>query len=237
MSASIPANRPSANPGLKDLLDVLHTNVLLSTNCHAVATVNTVPLANGNGLYTVNATMNYSRTYFTQQANGVFVAQTEDYPTLVDCPLVILGGGFTSLTFPVQPGDQCLILFNDRDLNNWFAGARSGPVASANLHSFSDAIALVGFPTVTSYSSTHALLSNGNAEVGVLNSVSSQVRIANDLTTLGSALGSLTSILQTLFTAMSAATPLNVTTTVGVPSGVAASELPTVTADLESLLE
>jgi hypothetical protein len=237
MPASIPANQASANPGLKDLLDVLHTNVLLSVNCHAVATVNTVPVTNNNGLFTVNATMNYNRTYFIQQQNGTSV-QTQNYPMLVDCPLIILGGGFTSLTFPVQPGDQCLILFNDRDLNNWFAGARSGPVASANLHSFSDAIALVGFPTVGNYSSTHAVLSNGNAEVGILNSpTGSQVRIANDLTTLGTALGSLTSILETLFTAMSAATPANVTATVGVPSGVAAAELVTVITELESLLE
>jgi hypothetical protein len=211
------------------------TNVMQQMNCHAIATVNSFT-QNANGLSTVNASMNYSKTYWQQQADGSYTPTLVNYPTLVDCPVIILGGGSTALTFPIQAGDQCLILFNDRDLNNWFAGARSGPVASARMHSFSDGIALIGFQTVSAYSSTHALLTNGNAQIGI-GASNGLVRIANQTTTLGTILVQLVTVLETLTSAMSAATPSNVTATVGVPSATAASALTPLITDLDSLLE
>lgn len=198
---TIPLNLNTANPGLKDLLNAFKIDTQLSINCHAVATIQSITTNDANGLLVVSATINYSRTYFDRQPNGTYQAKLVDYPQLVDCPLVVLGGGSTALTFPVSKGDQCLILFNDRDLNNWFAGASSGPVASARLHSFTDAIALVGFQKITSYDDTHALLTNGEAEVGVpADPASTQVRIANSTTTLNTLLGDLITAIKNIST-------------------------------------
>lgn len=186
---TIPFNLARADPSLKDLLDAHRTNILNSINCHAIATIQSFAQAavNGapNGLYTVSATINYSKTYFVKEADGTYQPQQQNYPILVDVPAIILGGGSTYLTFPITVGDQCLILFNDKDLNNWFAGANTGPVATPRSHSLADGIALVGFAKVPTFDSSHALLSNGNAEVGVPSDATlAKVRIANNSTTL-----------------------------------------------------
>jgi len=236
---TIPLNVNAATPKLSDLMNAVITNVMQQLNCHAVATVQSFT-QNSNGLFTVNATMNYSKTYWQQNPDGSYTPKLVNYPTLVDCPAIILGGGSTALTFPVQAGDQCLILFNDRDLNNWFAGARSGPVASARMHSFSDGIALIGFQQVSAYDDAHALLTNGNAELGI-GADNGLVRIANDSTTLGTILIQLITALQTLLTSMEGATPSNVAATIGGgptgPSGVANLALTNVATSLNSLLE
>lgn len=204
---TIPLNLNVANPTLKDLLDFWKQDVMLSTNCHGIATVKAVSKNANNGLITVSATMNYSKTVFVQQQNGSWVSQLQDYPVLVDCPVIVLGGGATALSFPISVGDQCLILFNDRDMNNWFAGAMSGPVASARLHSFADAIALVGFQQLASLDTTHAYLTNGNAQVGVQASkAGSLVKIANNGTTLNTLLQQLVSNVKDLVTATAAIT-------------------------------
>ena len=207
MSSYTPPSIPSPNvvpsPSLASLLKAIQSDLALKINCHAVATIQSFsqslgPDGNPNGFYVVTASINYSRTYFTQSgANLVPQPQQQDYPLLVDCPAIILGGGSTYLQFPITKGDQCLILFNDRDLNNLFAGAKSGPVASARTHSLADGIALVGFSHVPSFDMNHALLSNGNAEVGVPASASdAHVRIANDSTTLNTLIGNLISTIQ-----------------------------------------
>ena len=58
--------------------------------------------------------------------------------------MVFLGGAATALTFPIAKGDECLVLFNDRDMDNWFTGGGGGAVATPRLHSFADGIILVG---------------------------------------------------------------------------------------------
>lgn len=232
---SIPLNVNAASPKLSDLMSAVMSNVMQQMNCHAIATVQSFS-QNDNGLFTVTATMNYSKTYWEQDASGVYSPILVSYPTLVDCPAIILGGGKTALTFPVSQGDQCLILFNDRDLNNWFQGARSGPVATPRMHSFSDGIALIGFQEVSAYDSTHALLTNGDAELGI-GASGGLVRIANQTVTLGTVLIQLVTVLETLTSAMSAATPTNVTATVGVPSAAASAALTPLITDLSSLLE
>jgi len=230
---AIPAPNITANPDLATLLQAVQDNVARNINCHAVGTIqsfkqSTGPDGNPNGFYVVTAKINYSRTYFVQtDLNSAQTAKNVDYPLLVDCPAIILGGGSTYLQFPISPGDQCLILFNDRDLNNLFAGAKSGPVASARTHSLADGIALVGFSHVPSFDMSHALLSNGNAQVGVpASSGGAQVRIANNSNTLGNLLITLTTDLINAFG------PLGTT-----PNNPAVLALTTFLTSITSLLE
>lgn len=70
--------------------------------------------------------------------------EIKEYPLLLDCPCIILAGGQGSVTFPIQAGDSCLVLFNDRDMDNWYSGGQTMPPRTDRLHDFSDAIALVG---------------------------------------------------------------------------------------------
>lgn len=228
---NIPLSLPVANPSLKDILDAWKNSVLLSTNCHGIATIQEIyPSPNGNGLLLAQASMNYVRSFYEKDTNGNYQLKTLNYPVMVDCPVVALTGGTTNLTMPVQPGDPCLVLFNDRDFSNWFVSQTVGqPVATARLHSFSDAIVLVGFQFLSKASATHALLTNGDAEVGVA-LTGSQVRIANDLVTLGKGLNDLTQALQTFLTGLNPSTL----------TGQAATALTAVTAaaaEIQSVLE
>lgn len=70
--------------------------------------------------------------------------EIKEYPLLLDCPCIILAGGDGALTMPIQAGDSCLVLFNDRDIDNWYAGGQKMPPRTDRMHDFSDAIALVG---------------------------------------------------------------------------------------------
>lgn len=239
-NVTIPIGLQKPNPGLKDLLDIWKVDVMRSLNCHAIAVVDSTELSD-TGLQTVQATLVYGQTYFEPVGNGTYKTVIIPAPTLVDVPVVILGGGSTTLTFPIEKGDECLILFNDVDLGNWFSGANSGPVATPIQHGYSNGLAIVGFPRITGLTTNHAVLSNGNAEVGVPATTEGiaggLVRIANSTSTLGQVLVQLVGVLETLTATMASATPATVVTNIAVPSATAnAALLETVTA-LQALLE
>lgn len=65
-------------------------------------------------------------------------------PILPDVQVVFPGGGGCRLTFPIQPGDECMLVFSSRALDAW---AQSGGVqapSDARLHDLSDAFAVIG---------------------------------------------------------------------------------------------
>ncbi len=134
-------NQIPNEPHLRDLLSLLKKDIMLSLNCHALGTVQSFNSAN----QTATATVNYKKTYYRPNlvtgGNDPFLV---DYPLLVDCPVIALGGGNGALTFPIASGDECLVLFNDRDIDNWFQGSASSANATSRLHSFADGMILVG---------------------------------------------------------------------------------------------
>ena len=82
--------------------------------------------------------------------NGAAKDKVIDYPILLKCPIMILTGGSFHLTFPIAKGDTCLVLFCDRDIDNWFqTGDVNGPPATERMHDMSDAVALVGIRSLS----------------------------------------------------------------------------------------
>lgn len=73
-------------------------------------------------------------------------------PVLVDVPISFPGGGGCILTFPIKPGDECLVVFASRCLDAWWqqgpgtaeATGDIVPPPYARMHSLSDGIAFVG---------------------------------------------------------------------------------------------
>jgi hypothetical protein len=196
MSTTIRQVQTPTNPTMKDLLDAFRTDLLRNLNCHHVGTVQSFDSED----QLATATINYTKTFFQyNQSTGSYSSYTEDYPVLIDCPVVVLGGGSASLTFPIQQGDECLVLFNDRDLDNWFNGGPGAQVATPRLHSFSDGIIIVGLRssanTLDNYDTTRAVLQNGTTMVGV---GPSKVKISNDTTTLNTLLGDLITAIKDL---------------------------------------
>jgi hypothetical protein len=70
--------------------------------------------------------------------------ESVNLPLLVDVPVIFPRGGGCTLTFPVAPGDECLLIFSDRCIDFWWqSGGVQEPVDSRQ-HDLSDAFAIVG---------------------------------------------------------------------------------------------
>lgn len=65
-------------------------------------------------------------------------------PLLVDVPIVFPRGGGCTLTFPVAPDDECLVIFADRCIDFWWQSGGIQKAVSERMHDLSDAFALVG---------------------------------------------------------------------------------------------
>ena len=68
--------------------------------------------------------------------NGV--ASNVALPKLVDCPVQFPSGGGFTLTFPVKLGDECLIHFSARCIDNWWASGKVSTQAEMRMHDLSD---------------------------------------------------------------------------------------------------
>ena len=62
-------------------------------------------------------------------------------PLLRDVPV------FMPVPFEVNPGDACLVIFADRDIDAWFETGEAEVPSSGRMHSLSDGFAFVGFRT------------------------------------------------------------------------------------------
>ena len=63
------------------------------------------------------------------------------YPGLTDVPV------FMPVPFEINPGDACLVIFADCDIDAWFETGEAEAPASGRMHSLSDGFAFVGFRT------------------------------------------------------------------------------------------
>ncbi len=82
-----------------------------------------------------------------------------EYPMLGRCPVTVLYGGVDYISFGISEGDNCIVFFNDRQIDNWFnSGSGQAPTVS-RVHDLSDGIALVGLRPLTN--SIEDYLTNG----------------------------------------------------------------------------
>lgn len=140
VTPEIPQNIIPNEPDLADVLNMHRKGIFLDLNCHHIGTIKSFNAAK----QTATVSINYKKTFFKPNSLGVLQAELKEYPLIADAPVVVLGGGGYALTFPIEKGDECLVLFNDRDLDAWYSGSASSPNPTARLHSFSDALIIVG---------------------------------------------------------------------------------------------
>jgi hypothetical protein len=96
--------------------------------------------------------------------------------TLLDVPVVLPRAGGWNLTFPIQSGDECLVVFADMDYSAWWqSGSYQNNQAMKRRHSISDGFAILGpwsqpFTTqFPSYSTTACELrsDDGNTKISM----------------------------------------------------------------------
>lgn len=128
----------SVNPKktLRQLLDKVKDNISAYTNCIKVGQVESFNPTN----QTVSVTIQHKQSRTDAYGNRVLF----DYPVLKDLPVVVLGGGGSHITFPISKGDQCLVLFNDYEIDQWWVSKEPRPSEFRREHDISDGFALVG---------------------------------------------------------------------------------------------
>lgn len=48
------------------------------------------------------------------------------------------------ITFPINTGDECILLFSDREIESWFINGEINPEGYSRIHAFTDAVAIFG---------------------------------------------------------------------------------------------
>ena len=125
-------------PNLKIILDEVKADIFSTFNCIQIGKISKVTSSE----QTVEIELQIKRL----AADGTSTA----YPVLVDCPYFVLQGGGAYIDMPIKKGDYCLVLFNDRNIDNWWSTANVADPATARKHSLSDALAVVGLNPKTS---------------------------------------------------------------------------------------
>jgi hypothetical protein len=65
-------------------------------------------------------------------------------PKLIHCPLHFPSAGGYTMTFPVKPGDECLIVFASRCIDGWWDKGGVQKQAELRMHDLSDGFAILG---------------------------------------------------------------------------------------------
>ena len=103
-----------------------------------------------------------------------------DFPTLVDCPIVFPSGGGFTLTFPIAPDDEVLVIFASRCIDSWFASGKNGIQNELRMHDPSDGFAICGprsYPNRLPVSTTNVQLRNGPADTFIEITPTQQVNV------------------------------------------------------------
>ena len=123
----------------------MKTEIFAGFTCHQVGKIESI---NPAGPVATVSLLIQRVVFNLEQGIGAGLQLTPtivDYPVLVDVPVFVLSGGGAVITCPVESGDDCLVLFNDRDIDNWFATGAPAQPLTARMHHLSDGLALVGW--------------------------------------------------------------------------------------------
>lgn len=132
------------NPDLPSVLSNLKSDILKSINCINIGTIQAFDITSQT------ATIKLSiKRIISIAADGSKTLQ--ERPLLLECPCFILSGGGAYINMPISEGDGCLVLFNDRDIDNWFIGGDDEAPNTIRMHDISDGFALVGIFNSTNF--------------------------------------------------------------------------------------
>lgn len=130
-----------STPQLADVINYALKGLKTSMSCMHIGTIESF-----DGLtQTATVSVNYTKTKLVFNTGTNTSVEPVEFPNIEGCPVFIYGGGGGSLRMPISSGDECLILFNDRDMSNWWGtGDNNSPPATPRSHAYSDAVVLVG---------------------------------------------------------------------------------------------
>jgi uncharacterized protein YbaR (Trm112 family) len=186
---------PSTQPELKTLLDQMKRQTMLAINCVQIGTIQEYKPATNTAKVKIN--------FQIKMPNDAII----EYPILDDCPVFTLSGGTSFVSCPIAVGDNCLVLFNDRNIDNWYLTGAVTTHANNRSHSIADGIVLVGLNPISSpkLTPTDSVCVNGGTKL---------VSIKNNADDLKTILNSILDALMTLTvissgTGLTSSVPIN----------------------------
>lgn len=140
-------------PDFNTWISLMMKNFSANINCHSIGTIQkynrTTKIA--------SISINYLRVIKNSNPNlpnpapdGQLSNVNLAYPLLVNCPVMMYKGGGCYIDMPIQQGDTCLVLFNDRETSTWLNAGGVNPPQNERTHDLSDAIAIVGILSLIS---------------------------------------------------------------------------------------
>ena len=130
-------NKQTNPGGLNDLLNDFKNEIMHDLNCVQIGIV--------QEFYPENQTADVQialKHVINVSPDGT---QTlKERPLLIRCPVMVLTGGAARITMPITKGDTCIILFNDREIDNWFDIGGVQVPTTIRAHDLSDGICIVG---------------------------------------------------------------------------------------------
>lgn len=173
--------------------------------------------------------VSYNGTKHTAEVQVLFTrvlanGQSVTVKPLLDVPVMTLQGGGASIQLPISAGDQCILLFSDRNIDAWFQNGAQAVPFDGRKHDLSDGIAIVGINAqtgaLTATPSNEVVISYAGATVGLKGG---KIRIKNATKDLRVILTSLVSTLVGM-------------TTASIASGATQTALTPLVADIAALL-
>ena len=96
----------------------------------------------------------------------------DNRPLLPHCLVMGNYGGKAHITLPIAIGDECLVLFNDRELDNWYTTGQPQAPDTNRKHHIADGIVFVGVRSIknviSDYSTNSIRLKNLESQIDVL---------------------------------------------------------------------
>lgn len=146
------SSKQSFPPDLTDVLEENKNQIEKNINCIKIGIIESFDS-------TVQTATIRIATKQIIQINDDGSRSLQENSLMLECPVVVMHGGESHLTFGIQEGDNCIVMFNDRDIDNWFIDGGVAAPNSPRLHDLSDGIAIVGINNMTS--SIQNYLENG----------------------------------------------------------------------------
>lgn len=139
---------------------------------------------------------------FKKMING----KIREYPKLLDCPVITFSSDAGGLNIPILKGDNCIVIFSDNDIDNWFQNGQSALINSLRTHDVSDAIAIVGIKNlnnkITNYDNNSTTLFKNDTII----KLNEKITIQNSSKNLKTLINTLIDTIKNLVTIGSATT-------------------------------
>lgn len=165
----------SNEPSLMGVLKVLKENIFETMCCVKIGYIDSYDYETR-----ISRVVIYNKRVIGLNNKGEHIL--EDYPPLY-CKTLFLGGGNNGMNWNIEQGDECIVFFNDTEIETPWISGQISDIKYGRQHNYTDAICLTGFTTLPKVTPTDTNL-NLYSKNGIIN-IDGDTVINGDLTING----------------------------------------------------